>query len=122
MADVRVDPLLSYARRDGRDLTIVLVVDAGDLSPGAELSLLLRADDAIEVPVTVTAGGEDRRRVEARVSGDQLHDGTWRMKLVEPTGQRRNLQTRVVVRSDMPVALLTGRPPRTRLPEPTPRG
>ena len=118
MADVRVDPLLSFARRHGGDLAIVLVVDAGGLSPKADLSLLLRSDDAVEVPVTVTPSGEGRRRIEARVSGDRLHDGTWRMKLVGSTGERFNLQTRLMVRSDLPVALLTGRPPRTRLPAP----
>ncbi len=43
------------------------------------------------------------------------------MKVADPaTSVRRNLRTRVLVRAGMPVALLPGRAPDTRLPEPTP--
>jgi hypothetical protein len=122
MADVRVDPLLSYARRVGSDIKILLVVDPADQPLGADTALQLRDGDVIDSPVSVAPAGDGRARVEATVPGDRLVDGTWRMRLVDPTGtERRNLQTRVLVRAGMPIALLPGRPPDTLLPEPLPR-
>ena len=122
MPDVRVDPLYSYARRVGDDVKVVLVLDSGGEPVESGEVLRLRDGEMVQVPVTVTPTGDDLARVEALVPGARLGDGTWRMKLVDPTGtERRNLQTRVLVRAGMPVALLPGRPPRTRLPEPAPR-
>lgn len=122
MADVRVDPLLSYARRVGDDVKVVLVVDPGDTPLGADVALRLRDDGVVDVPLTLTRAEEGRARVEALVPGDRLEGGTWRLRLVDPaSGDRHNLQTRVLVRAGMPVALLPGRPPETLMPEPEPR-
>ncbi|MET0525858.1 MAG: hypothetical protein ABWZ91_13720 [Nocardioides sp.] len=122
MADVRVDPLLSYARRAGDNVRVVLVVDPGDVPHATDLALQLRDDEVLDAPATVTRADEGRARIEALVPGARLEGGTWRMKLVNPaSGERRNLQTRVLVRAGMPVALLPGRPPETRMPEPAPR-
>lgn len=121
MAADRVDPLLSYARRVGNDVKVVLVVEReAPVDPGAVLRL--RDGETVDVPVTLRPAGADRDRVEAVLPGDRVGEGTWRMKLVAPGGgERRNLQTRVLIRSGMPVALLPGRPPATRLEEPEPR-
>jgi hypothetical protein len=122
MPALRVDPLLSYARRVGGDIKVVLVVGAADQSVGADVVLQFRDGEVIDSPLTVAPAGEGRTRVEALIPEDRLGDGTWRMRLVDPTGpERRNLQTRVLVRAGMPIALLPGRPPDTRLPEPEPR-
>ena len=122
MPDVLVDPLLSYARRVGDGVKVVLVVDPGDQPLDAEVLLRLRDGEVVDAPVAITQTEEGHTRVEAVVPGDRLRDGTWRMKLVGATDtERRNLQTRVLVREGMPVALLPGRPPRTVLPEPVPR-
>jgi hypothetical protein len=121
MAALSVDPLLSYARRLGEDIKLVLVVDTSDEPVAADAALRLHAEESIDVPISVTPLSETRTRVEAVVSTGTLADGTWRMKLVAPDGERSNLQTRVLIRSGMPIALLPGRPPRTLLPEPAPR-
>ena len=123
MPDLRVDPLLSYARRSGETVKVVLEVE-GEVPASSGLALRLHHEQgAHDVPVTVTASGPGRFRVDAVVDNDQVGEGTWRMKLVDPGGAgRHNLQTRVLIRAGMPVAVLTGRPPRTVLPEPAPRG
>jgi hypothetical protein len=123
MSDLRVDPLLSYARRSGDTVKVILGLE-GEVAPSSDLALRLHADEGQhDVPVTVTESGPGRLRVVAVVDGNQVPEGTWRMKLVDPSGGgRHNLQTRVLIKSGMPVALLPGRPPRTVLPEPAPRG
>jgi hypothetical protein len=121
MAALSVDPLLSYARRLGEDIKLVLVVDTSDEVVDADAALRLHAEESIDVPISVTPVSESRTRIEAVVSGDTLAEGTWRMRLVAPDGERTNLQTRVLIRSGIPIALLPGRPPETLLPEPTPR-
>lgn len=122
MPEARVDPLLSYARRVGDDVKLVLVVDPGDEPLGADVALQLRDGEPFDAPVTVTPADAGRTRVEALIPSDRLDGRTWRMRLVDPAGaERRNLQTRVLVRPGMPVALLPGRPPETRMPEPEPR-
>lgn len=122
MPALRVDPLLSYARRVPDGVKVILVVDATEELLGADAVLRLRDGDVTDHPVTVTPTEDGRSRVEALIPGDRLADGTWRMKLVDRAGtEPRNLQTRILVRSGMPVALLPGRPPRTLMPEPAPR-
>lgn len=121
MPVLRVDPLLSYARRVGDGIRVVLVVGPAEQPIGADVVLRFRDGDVVDHPVTVVTADEGRSRIEALIPGDRLAEGTWRMKLVDPTGgDRLNLQTRVLIRPGMPIALLPGRPPRTRLPEPTP--
>ncbi len=121
MPALSVDPLLSYARRLGEDIKLVLVVDTSDEAVAADVALRLHADEAVDQPVSVTPLSESRTRIEAVVPAGTLAEGTWRMKLISPDDERTNLQTRVLIRSGMPIALLPGRPPDTRLAEPAPR-
>lgn len=123
MPPLRVDPLLSYARRVGDDLQVVLVVGPDAEPVGPDVVLRLRdADVVVDQPVTVTPLDEGQARVESTIPAGALTEGTWKLKLVGAPGtERRNLQTRVLLRSGMPVALLPGRPPDTLLPEPAPR-
>jgi hypothetical protein len=117
-----VDPLLSYARRIGGAIKIVLVVGPTEEPIAAEVDLRLRDGEAIDVPTIVATLEKQQTRVEALVPEGRLRDGTWKLKLVDAaTKERRNLRTRLLVRSGMPIALLTGTAPETRLPEPLPR-
>jgi len=121
MPTLPVDPLHSYARRVGDDVKVVLVVSPTDEPLGADIALRLRNKAVLDVPAAIAPVGEGRTRIEALVPGDGLSDGTWRLKLLAPTTVgRRNLQTRLLVRAGMPIALLPGPAPDTRLTEPVP--
>ena len=120
MPEVRVDPLLSYARRAGARVQVVLEV-VGE-PPSGDVMVRLHADRSVDEPATVTPSGAGRFRVDAHLDADRLGEGTWRMRLIDSAGDEpQNLQTRLLLRAGMPVALLPGRPPDTMLPEPAPR-
>ena len=119
---LRVDPLLSYACRAGGSVRVVLEITGAAPAGDAGVALrLIGGGDAVDVPATVTPSGTGRFRVEAEVAaglGGHVH----RMRLLDASSaEPRNLQTRLLVRADLPVALLPGRAPDTRLPEPSPR-
>jgi hypothetical protein len=119
MPGLRVDPLLSYARRAGSRVQVVLEV-VGE-RPSGDVMVRLHADRSVDEPATVTPSGAGRFVIDAHVDADRLGDGTWRMRLIDPAADEpQNLQTRLLLRSDMPVALLPGPPPDTVLPEPEP--
>ena len=119
MPGLRVDPVLSYARRAGSRVQVVLEV-VGE-PPSGDVMVRLHADRSVDEPATVTPSGAGRFAVDLHVDAERLGEGTWRMRLVDPTGDEpQNLQTRLLLRSGMPVALLPGRPPDTVLPEPEP--
>jgi len=121
MPALRVDPLLSYARRVEGSIQVVLDIE-GDRSDAEVALRLLGGGDVLDVPATVEPSGPGRSRVEAVVPADQVGGHTRRMKLLDPPdGEPRNLQTRLMVRDGMPVALLPGRAPDTQLREPQPR-
>ena len=117
-----VDPLLSYARRVGDDVKVVLVVGPAEEPLGADIALRLRSKGAaVDVPAAVAPVDGGRSRIEALLPGGEVGDGTWRLKLLgRATFGRLNLQTRLLLRAGMPVALLPGPSPDTRLPEPAP--
>ena len=119
MPGLRVDPLLSYARRAGSRVQVVLEV-VGE-RPSGDVMVRLHADRSVDEPATVTPSGAGRFVIDLHVDADRLGDGTWRMRLIDPgADEPQNLQTRLLLRSDMPVALLPGPPPDTVLPEPEP--
>lgn len=122
MADLRVDPLLSYARRVGDDVEVILEVEGDPPGGGSEASLRLLSGDTMEQAASVTVSGPGRFRLELRIPESRLEGRTWRMRLLDQARpEPRNLQTRLLVRAHVPVALLPGRVPSTRLPEPSPR-
>jgi hypothetical protein len=119
MPELRVDPLLSYARRAGARVQVVLAV-TGE-SPSGDVKVGLRADRSVDEPATITPSGAGRFVVDAHVDADRLGEGTWQMRLIDSAGaEPQDLQTRLLLRSHMPVALLPGPPPNTVLPEPEP--
>lgn len=110
---LHVDPVLSYAHRDGASIRIQLVLaDDPDLRPGG-VTLRLVADDAVRRLRSTIERRDDRVVVAAEVPVAEL-DGatTWRLRL-RPDGQvLRNLQTRLLVSDRQPVALLPGPAPK----------
>jgi len=120
--DLRVDPLLSYARRVDGAIEVVLAIE-GERSGDADVALrLLGGGEVTDIPATATPSGPGRFRVEAVVPAERVGERARRMKLLDPEGaEPRNLQSRLLVRDGMPVALLPGRTPDTLLPEPPPR-
>ena len=120
MPEVRVDPLLSYARRAGARVQVVLEV-VGE-PPSGDVKVGLHADRSVDEPATVTPSGAGRFRVDVHVDPERLGEGTWRMRLIDSADDEPQiLQSRLLLRADMPVALLPGPPPNTVLPEPEPR-
>lgn len=101
-----VDPLLSYARRDGDAIRVVLVLPTARFRR-RQVWLRLQGDDGgVRAAGAVTDHGEGRR-VEATIPRSELPDGTWRLKLrVQPQAPLRNLRTRLLVSDTRPVALL----------------
>lgn len=101
-----VDPLLSYARRDGDAVRVVLTLPSARFKrPNVRLRLQ-GADGTVRARGTVTEHGEGRR-VEATIARSELPDGLWRLKLrVGPNAPLRNLRTRLLVSDTQPVALL----------------
>ena len=119
MPEVRVDPVLSYARRAGARVQVVLEM-VGE-PPSGDVKVRLHADRSVDESATVTPRGAGRFVVDVHVDADRLGEGTWRMRLIDSAGdEAQNLQTRLLLRNHMPVALLPGRPPDTVLPEPEP--
>jgi hypothetical protein len=111
MASAAVDPdfLLSYARRDGDALRVVLVVpdDAGIAGPQVFVRFE-QHDTGFRVPAKLTRA-DAAARVEVSVPRAQLADGVWHLKLREQDKPLRNLRARILIHGDQPVALLFGK-------------
>ena len=111
MAPGPVDPdfLLSYARRDGDALRVVLVLpDDTDVSGTPVFVRLEKHDAGFRLPATLShvAGSP---RLEVSVPRAELDDGVWNLKLRQPDQPLRNLRARVLLHGDQPVALLFGK-------------
>jgi len=106
-----VDPdfVLSYARRDGDAVRVVLALpdDAQVVGPQVFVRFEQR-DTAFRVPATLTRV-DGAVRVEVTVPRKDLADGVWRLKLREEDKPLRNLRARVLVHGYQPVALLFGK-------------
>jgi hypothetical protein len=105
-APLTVDPLLSYARRDGDAIRVVLTLPTARFRRRRVLLRFQGPDGGVRARGTVTEHG-DGRRVEATVPRSELPDGIWRLKLrVGQNAPLRNLRTRLLVKGTQPVALL----------------
>jgi len=109
-AAIRVDPLLSHARRTAEGLEVVLVLPDADFRRD-RVRLRLRSaqpdDDTTHgFPALAEDHGPGRRVVALLPDDEQLH-GTWRLQLRLGPGQPpRGLRTRLVLGPQQPVALL----------------
>jgi hypothetical protein len=105
-APLPVDPLLSYARRDGDAIRVVLTLPTARFRRRRVLLRLQGKDGGVRARGTVTEHG-DGRRVEVTIPRSELPDGVWRLKIrVAPNAPLRNLRTRLLVSDTQPVALL----------------
>lgn len=107
---IRVDPLLSHARRTRDGVEVVLVLpDAGFERSRARLRLRAAAPDDDTThgfPARVEALPQGRRVVAVVPDDDEL-TGTWRLQLRLGTERPpRGLRTRLVLVPGQPVALL----------------
>ena len=111
MASGPVDPdfLLSYARRDGDALRVVLVLpDDAEVSGPQVFLRFEQHDTGFRVPATLTRT-DGKARVEVSVPRERLPDGVWHLKLREKDPGLRNLRARILLHGDQPVALLFGK-------------
>ncbi len=105
-----VDPdfLLSFARRDGDTLRLVLVLPGDADVTGPVFLRWERHDTVVRAPATLTRA-DGAARIEVTVPRAQLADGVWNLKLREEAKPLRNLRARVLIHGDQPVALLFGK-------------
>ncbi len=111
MASGPVDPdfLLSYARRDGDALRVVLALPADAEVAGPKVFVRFeQRDTGFRAPAELTRV-DGAARVEVSVPRDQLADGVWHLKLRDRKTSLRNLRARILLHGDQPVALLFGK-------------
>jgi len=111
MASGPVDPdiLLSYARRDGDALRVVLALPAdADVSGPKVFVRFEQHGNGFRAPAQLTSV-DGAARVEVSVPRDQLTDGVWHLKLRDRDRALRNLRARILLHGDQPVALLFGK-------------
>ena len=108
-APVEPDFLLSYARRDGDALRVVLVLPDDVEVAGPQVFVRFEQHDTgFRVPATLTHA-DGAARVQVSVPRDQLSDGVWHLQLREQDKPLRNLRARILIHGDQPVALLFGK-------------
>jgi hypothetical protein len=111
MAPGPVDPdfLLSYARRDGDDVRVVLVLPRdADLDDAPVFVRFEQHDSGFRAAAELTRT-DGTTRVEVSVPREQLTDGLWHLKLRQRNRPLRNLRARVLLHGDQPLALLFGK-------------
>ena len=107
--DPITDDLLSYARRDGDDIRVVLTLAEGTTVAGPDVFVrFVNGETRLRFAATVedSAG---RSRVQVSAPRSELADGVWRLKLREAGGSVTDLGARVLLHGDQPVALLFGK-------------
>jgi hypothetical protein len=118
-----IDQTLSYARRDGTDIELVLhVAETDGFEPPASL-VLRRRKRFLDLPVEAQVGATGAV-LHARVPAKDLRGReAWQLRLPDEAAAHgsRPLPVRLLAKRRMPVALIVGPRPATRLPEPTPR-
>jgi len=105
-----VDDLLSFARRDGDRLRVVLTMAGHAELSGRRVFVRFQNGEARHrFPATLERVG-GRMRVEVSVARDELLDGVWRLRLRDGRGGTlHDLGARVLLHPEQPVALLFGR-------------
>jgi hypothetical protein len=118
---VSVDETLSFAHRAGGEVRVRLRLPAGTLSAGPAEVRLGAARKGFRVPADVTAD-EQGTTVDFAAPGGRLRQRVWTLAVhPSPDAAPVSVEARVLARRDLPVALLPGPVPTTRLPEPSPR-
>ena len=106
---IEPDFVLSYARRDGDAVRVVLALpDDADVVGPQVFVRFEQHDTAVRAAATLTRA-DGPVRVAVTVPREQLVDGVWRLKLRERDEPPRSLRARVLIHGDQPVALLFGK-------------
>jgi hypothetical protein len=107
---IPTDSLLSYARVDGESVRVVLALPDHAEVAGPQVLVRFQAGEhhfRTRGQVVDSAG---RTRVEVTVRRAQVADGVWHLRLRQDAqSPLRDLGARLLVRGDMPVALLFGK-------------
>src|SRR3954464_9482904 len=111
MASAPLDPdfLLSYARRDGDALRVVLALPEDADVVGPKVFVRFEQHDTGFRARAELTRADGTSRVEVSVPREQLTDGVWHLKLRDQDRQLRNLRARILLHGDQPVALLFGK-------------
>jgi hypothetical protein len=110
MASGPVDPdfLMSYARRDGDAVRLVLALpDDAEVAGPQVFVRFEQHDTGFRAAATLTRA-KGAARVEVSVPRERLADGVWHLKLRDQD-TLRNLRARILLHRDQPVALLFGK-------------
>jgi hypothetical protein len=106
-----VDSLLSFARLDGESVRLVLALpDDSGLDAPRLFIRFQNGQTGFRVPASLARSTEGLR-VSVSVPREQLTDGVWRLRLREGGSPLRNLNARLLLHGDQPVALLFGKTP-----------
>lgn len=107
---IATDSLLSYARRDGDAVRVVLALpdDAGVAGP--EVFVRFQDADAHFRTRGQVVGSGGRTSVQVTVPRTRVADGVWHLRLRQDAeSPLRDLGARLLVHGDLPVALLFGK-------------
>jgi hypothetical protein len=103
------DFLLSYARRDGDAVRLVLALpDDADVAGPQVFVRFDQHDTGFRTAATLTRA-HGATRVEVSVPRERLADGVWHLKLRDQDKPLRNLRARILLHGDQPLALLFGK-------------
>jgi hypothetical protein len=118
---VSVDGILSYAYRDGDEVHSVVQLEGLQLPAGPVVVRLRSGKRRFRRPATVVATGSGAR-LEFSAPAQRLGRAVWALAVLpEEGGPFVRVQARLLAHPKLPVALLAGPTPRTRLAEPQPR-
>jgi hypothetical protein len=108
-SDPLADDVLSYARLDGDAVRVVLTMAEDVEVAGPRVFVRFQSDEArLRFPATLEHA-KGRSRVEVSVPREQLADDVWRLALRERGGPLHDLDARLLLHRDQPVALLFGK-------------
>ena len=120
-AVLRVDETLSWARRSGAEVIIHLRLPDAGLEAGAAGVELVSTDGRLRSTADVTAT-DGAAEVRLKVPHSELRSSTWQVTVQLPSSTRFvPVEARLLAAPAIPVALLPGPPPSTRMRPPSPR-
>ena len=107
---ITVDSLLSYARRDGDLVRVVLAFPDDATVTGPKIFVRFQnSETRFRAPATL-AQTSGRTQVEVLIPREEVADGVWHLKLREGESMH-DLGARLLVHGDQPIALLFGKTP-----------
>jgi len=119
---ISVDETRSLAYRENGQVHLVVHLTDPDVVPGDVVARFRHDQRKFKKPARVTAVEGGGATLELSVPAGRLGRVPWFLAVQQADGGPFvRVQTRVLSHPDLPVALLPGPPPRTRMPAPDPR-